>query len=214
MTNLTTLKSVPDFKVNPTTGEAFISVKKTAKLLGVPRTTLRDYLTATHNYDRKQGLTPEILSFSATYFSAKGNQQAEQVLAKLTEAGAKAFIYHQAGYKVQAIPTQENVPKTHIQAVEAYLQTLKELEAKDQVITMQTEIIETKQGETDSSTESFTIRRIRLLNQGMKIDPKILLKVCKALGVEPETVFDLYEQSANSYPRSVWEEAYPDAILP
>lgn len=46
MTNLTTT-STPDFKVNPTTGEAFISVKKTAELLGVPRTTLRDYLSAT-----------------------------------------------------------------------------------------------------------------------------------------------------------------------
>lgn len=212
--NVLTTTPTSDFKVNPATGEAYISVKKTAELLGVPRTTLRDYLSATHIYDRKQGLTPEILSFSATHFSAKGNQQAEQVLTKLTEAGAKAFIYHEAGYKIQATPTQENIPQTHIQAVEAYLQTLKELEAKSQVITMQTEIIETKQVETDSSTESFTIRRIRLLNKGMKIDPKVLLKVCKTLGIEPETVFDLYEQKANSYPREVWEEAYPDAILP
>lgn len=67
---------------------------------------------------------------------------------------------------------------------------------------------------TDLTTESFTIRRIRSLNQGMKINPKVLLEVCKTLQVEPEQVLDLYEQLANSYPRSVWEEAYPDASLP
>lgn len=152
MNDLTTLKSVPDFKVNPTTGEAFISVTKTAELLGVARSAIQKYIaSSTPNYLISKGLTPELLQEVATHYalySKATNDTAKQFAAILMKAGAKAFIYHQAGYKVQAVPAQDNIPQTHIQAV------------------------------------------------------------------EPEQVFDLYEQQANSYSREIWEEAYPDAILP
>ena len=48
----------------------------------------------------------------------------------------------------------------------------------------------------------------------MKISPKVLLKVAQQLEAEVESVYGHYEQDINQYSREVWEEAYPDAILP
>lgn len=75
-----------NFKVNIQTGEAFISVRKTAELIDVPDTTLRHYLDSPNgapNFDRKQGLTPEILHKVTHEYSLKGNQKAIELLAKL-----------------------------------------------------------------------------------------------------------------------------------
>lgn len=63
-TSITTQPDTINFRVNQQTGEAFISVRKTAELIDVPDTTLRRHLDSPDgapNFDRKQGLTPEIL---------------------------------------------------------------------------------------------------------------------------------------------------------
>ena len=71
-----------------------------------------------------------------------------------------------------------------------------------------------KQIETDCSTDYFTVRKIRSMNPDMKIDGKILGRVASVLNQPAKQVFDLYEQPVNTYSRTVWEEAYPDAELP
>lgn len=60
----------------------------------------------------------------------------------------------------------------------------------------------------------FWKRKIRSMNPDMKIDGKILGKVANIFNQPAKRVFDLYEQPVNTYTRTVWEEAYPDAELP
>lgn len=198
-----------DFKVNQQTGEAFISMKKTAELVDVPRTTLRDYIAARHPvFDTKQGLTAEILQETATHYAVSGNQKAAQLLGKLAEAGAKAFIYHEAGYTVSASPvSMMALPQDYIAALEQLVKT-----EKEKILLLEEN--HEKRIETDCSDAYFTVRKVRSINLDLKIDPKPLLRVSEEMEMSVKKVFDLYEQQANAYNRLVWEEVYPDAILP
>ena len=104
MKNLAT-KNTNDFTVTES-GEAFISQRKAAELLGVDEKSIRNFLKSAHNHDVNQGVSAENLQKSATHyalFSKAANDTARNFAAKLMEAGAKAYIYHQAGYVVNAI---------------------------------------------------------------------------------------------------------------
>lgn len=222
---ISTIASNSDFKVNMQTGEAFISQRKTAELTGVPRTTIRDWLKADQEKSDNQKCPPtytvnennqlDAKSLQKLVLSAhlKGYEKCADLVEKLMEAGATAFICHMAGVHLQpkADPT---LPQSHIEAVRAYLITLETVEAQEKRLGIQQKVIDHKNIKTDCSDTHFTIKRVRALNQGMKIDPKILLRVCETLGNGVETVYDHYDQTINQYSREVWEEAYPDAILP
>ena len=202
----------PDFKVNPATNEAYISIRKTAELINTPATTLRRHLDMAHpNYDRKQGLTPEIFKNVLKNGALNGNPQAIDLLEIIADAGLLAFFYKGAGL---SIGIQTTRPLTQLETYEELVRMEKTRLALLDTVTKQTDTISVKQIKTDDSSDFFTIRRIRALNQGVKIDPKILMKACTALELMPDSVFDLYEQRANSYHRLVWEEAYPDVMLP
>lgn len=208
MTKLTHTKPTIDFKVNSQTGEAFISIRKTAELLNMPDTTLRDHLKAAHpNFDRKHGLTPEILQKVVNYRARQNSLEAISLQDKLAEAGAKAFIYHEAGYQVSASPIAMQVlPQDYVAA----LRQLAETEEKRLLLL---EDNNEKSILVDSSNEYYTVRKMRSLNPDLKLDPKPLLKVSEVMGYPVKQVFDLYEQRANAYHRNVWEEVYPDTIF-
>lgn len=219
MTNLTTTttttKPANDVTVNLVTGEAFISQTKAAMELGIARSSLQKWLVREQvKYDVKQGLSSDILALAAGYYaldSAAATPEAKELLRKISQAGAKAYLYHEAGLSIGV--TQQR-PLTQLEAYEELVRMEKTRLALLDTVGAQEKVIDYKNIKTDSSDTHFTIKRIRSLNQGMKIDPKILLKVSKDLDSEVETVYDHYEQPINQYSRSVWEEAYPDAILP
>ena len=119
MRNLAT-KNTNDFCVTDT-GEAFISQRKAAELLGVDEKSIRNFLKSAHNHDVNQGVSAENLQKSATHyalFSKAANDTARNFAAKLMEAGAKAYIYHQCGYVADARPA---TPESYIEALEALL---------------------------------------------------------------------------------------------
>ena len=224
-TQISTIASNSDFKVNLQTGEAYISQRKTAELTGIPRGTIQGWLEidkreaiaknmpATYNVNENNQLDAKSLQKLVLSGIDKGYEKCTELVEKLMEAGATAFICHMAGVTLQpAVNTA--LPQTHIEAVEAYLVTLKTVEAQEKQLGIQQKVIDHKNIKTDCSDTHFTIKRIRALNQGMKIDPKILLKVSEQLESGVESVYGHYDQSINQYSREVWEEAYPDAILP
>ena len=211
MTNqISTPTATNEVTVNLTTGEAFISNRKLAKDLGVDESTTRRYFAAL-NVVIAQGVTAENMLLCTQHFAQKGNSEAIALLVKISQAGAKAYLYHEAGLSIGV--TQQR-PLTQLEAYEELVRMEKTRIALLDTVGAQQKVINHKNIKTDSSDTHFTIKRIRALNQGMKIDPKILLKVCETLGNGVETVYDHYDQAINQYSREVWEEAYPDAILP
>lgn len=215
MTSLTTTTTAPtqpanDVTVNLVTGEAFISNRKLAKDLGLDESTTRRYFAA-RNIQITQRVTAENMLLCTQHFAQKGNSEAIALLVKISQAGAKAYLYHEAGLSIGV--TQQR-PLTQLEAYEELVRMEKTRLALLDTVGAQEKVIDYKNIKTDSSDTHFTIKRIRSLNQGMKIDPKILSKVAKDLDSEIESVYDHYGQSINQYARSVWEEAYPDASLP
>ena len=215
-TQISTIASNSDFKINMETGEAFISQLKTAEITGIPRSTLQDWIRANPaGYSTNENNQLDAKSLQKLVLSGrdKGYEKCTILMEKLMEAGATTFICHMAGVHLQP-KVDPTLPQTHIEAVRAYLITLETVEAQEKRLGIQQKVIDHKNIQTDCSVTHFTIKRIRALNQGMKIDPKILLRVCGTLDNGVETVYDHYDQSINQYSRDVWEEAYPDAILP
>ncbi len=168
-----------------------------------------------------EGIPSSILQETAIHFAYKSkaaNTTAESFAAKLMEAGAKAYLYHEAGLSIGV--TQQR-PLTQLEAYEELvrmektrLALLDTVGAQQKRLGTQQQVIDHKNIKTDCSDTHFTIKRVRALNQGMKISPKVLLKVAQQLEAEVESVYGHYEQDINQYSRDVWEEAYPDAELP
>lgn len=197
--------------VNTLTGEAFITVTGLAKKLNVPRKTVSDCVNRHQDYKPNQPLTGDLVLFAATYFALHAStptQEAKDLLTAISRAGAKAWLYTEAGYVVSAAPIKQvALPEDYVSALRALA------DKEEQRILLMAENQE-KHIETDSSTDYFTVRKIRSMNPDMKIDGKILGKVANIFNQPAKQVFDLYEQPVNTYTRTVWEEAYPDAELP
>lgn len=90
--------------VNTSTGEAYISQRKAAEKLGMTHQAIQQWCLA-RKYDVKQGLSSEIFSLLVTHYaldSKAATQEAKELLRMVSQAGAKAYLYHEAGYSVSA----------------------------------------------------------------------------------------------------------------
>lgn len=122
MTALNVKPSI-DFKVDTTTGIGYISQRKAAELLGVPRSTLQyamknpmiytDTLAGVNGNENNQ-LDENSLAKLAYHFAQKGNEKALRAMYAFTLAGARAYIYTQAGYNPLA---KEKPNKLHVPCV-------------------------------------------------------------------------------------------------
>ena len=93
-------------------GEAFISRNKTATLCGVTQSAISQRLISLYpNLESNQQLTADLLQQLITYYAFDAGRyctkEAQQIAKALMTAGAKAYIYHQAGYQFDAKPRQE-----------------------------------------------------------------------------------------------------------
>lgn len=80
-------------------GDAYASFRIVAEMCGVAKSTLYEFFR-TQESDTKQGLTPKMVQKANAYYASKGRPEAINSLIVLAEAGAKAFIYNQAGLKL------------------------------------------------------------------------------------------------------------------
>jgi predicted transcriptional regulator len=87
-------------------GNVTISQRKLAELLGVSENAVSVYIHRKHkNYSTNNGLDAFIVGLVSTHFaykSRKTTKEAQCLVDKLIEAGAKAFLYHEAGYTFEA----------------------------------------------------------------------------------------------------------------
>lgn len=116
MTQIEKSNSNMEITVNSANGEAYISQRKAAELLGVANTSLQYYLenvlSRAGNYDTSQGLSSEIFAFPVQYYALDARtvtDKAKKLLRQITQAGAKAYLYHLAGYTMSAKPAEETI---------------------------------------------------------------------------------------------------------
>lgn len=97
------IKANDDFTVDDS-GAAFVSQRKLAEMIGVERVTIQKHIGRKYpdNIDISQGLSPELVQKVSTYYAMKGQPLAIEFIGVLAEAGAKAWIYTQAGYELKA----------------------------------------------------------------------------------------------------------------
>lgn len=214
MSNISTVL-VTDFKVNTVTGEAFVSQRKAAELLGVSQSAISQF-SLSRNYDVKEGLSSEIFSFLVTHYaldSKAATPEAKEILRKVSAAGTKAFLYHEAGYNVGV--TQIAMPTDLVSALRLYADTL-ELNAKmDATVRQQMGVIEDQNVLMDTSKQWFTISRVKPLNPTMTFSGTKLTQESIEHGVPYKSLYAPYNMNTpNTYREDIWRLVYPEVILP
>ena len=108
-----------EFTVDRSTGEAYISQTKLAELCGVTQQAIS---VAIHrfssffvgaNLNENNQLCAKSACNVVAHYAAQGKAEAIKTFAKIGEAGMKAYIYHMAGYVMEAKPA---VPQTYLDA--------------------------------------------------------------------------------------------------
>jgi hypothetical protein len=92
-------------------GDCFMSQREAARLVGMSQNAVRNFY-GSNNIDVKQGLNPENLLILVQHYSRKGSAEALETLFAFGRAGAKAFIYAQAGYTFDATPRRAPAKET------------------------------------------------------------------------------------------------------
>lgn len=195
--------------VNTSTGEAYISNRRLSVLIDVPESTLRDYFRA-QKIVITQGVSSDLLSITAQHFAEKGNMTALKFMGMISKAGAKAYLYHEAGYSVSASPVKPMaLPTDYVSALRALAD---ETEQKIILLEENTE----KRIITDEGEEYFSAKRIKELNNGAKIGGVKLARSAAKLGIPPKQMFTHYEDfnTPIAWHISVWIDAYPNINYP
>ena len=137
--NLAT-KNTTDFTVTES-GEAFISQIKLSELAGVDPKTIRNWTQGVNQVlPCKLNKNNQIHYESVVSVLAKsiaiGKSVAAKSLAVIASAGAKAYIYHEAGYKIKAEKQKPDfyIPQTYGDALQLCADQAKTIERKDELL--------------------------------------------------------------------------------
>ena len=113
-------------------GDAFISQTKVAAMCGINQSTIQSAISRQSSYavwwnlNENNQLDAESAFNAVAYYAGQGKPEALQSLIKIGAAGMKAYIYHEAGYKMDAKPS---VPMTYLEALKELVATQELLEA-------------------------------------------------------------------------------------
>ena len=212
-------------------GEAFISQRKLSDLLGLGKNAVNDWLRRVGDGRRVKlnetnQLSSESLEYAAGYFAfetAKPTKEAIVFYRLLAQAGAKAFIYHEAGMKFTAAPIVQEL--TVVQEIELRLIMAKEQEALrlDLANTQKSRrVITGKYGASVKANAKLKLALgisddyvpIAIMRQRFptfKCGANVLMRVSRVLGEDVKRTVALYtSMSRNQYSLKVWLEAYPE----
>lgn len=147
LNNLAT-KNTSDFTVL-NNGDAFISQTKVAVLCGVGQNSISQFITKTRDTlqlnDNSQ-LGHNSLELVIGHYAFDSQRTNEITLGNyrmLAKAGAKAYIYHEAGYIMEAKP---KLPENYIEALGALIESEKAKEIEQRKVAALTTIVDNEFG--------------------------------------------------------------------
>ena len=213
MTNqVQTSPSTLEVTVNTLTGTASITRAGLARRLNVSVDTLKYYLRNRGKTQQNQSLDEDSVLDTTAYFAHSAQnptQEARDLLAAISKAGTKAYLYNEAGYSVSASPVKPMaLPVDYVSALRALAD---ETEQKIMLLEENTE----KRIITDEGEEYFSAKRIKELNPDAKIGGVKLARSAAKLGIAAKPMFDHYDfANPVTWHVSVWLDAYPQLNYP
>ena len=187
-TQIQTTTATNEVTVNLVTGEAFISQRKAAIEIGISHTAIQKWVAKLpDNYDIKQGLSSEIFSLAVMHYaldSKAATQEAKELLRKISQAGAKAYLYHEAGLSIGV--TQQR-PLTQLEAYEELVRMEKTRLALLDTVGAQQKVMEEDAVLTAKSSTYYPISHLKQWIP--TASGKLLARMSEQLGYEVRTVY-------------------------
>lgn len=203
--NAITANITRDFIVDSVSGEAFISQRKCTDVTGVPNTTIQSYIkNRAARYDTSRGIEADLFGKVVQYYAFKGNAQCQELMSKIMESGAKAYIYHQAGFTLKATPT---TPLTALELARHQVVLLEQLEESQRIIKQEKEKVESLTITLDEAHEWSSVKRQEKAHV-MKFSWRELTNWGNLNGYERKEVFDQNYGTVKSYHKDVWHAVY------
>ena len=204
MNQIQTTTATNEVTVNLATGEAFISNRKLAKDLGVDESTTRRYFAAL-NVVITQGVTAENMLLCTQHFAQKGNSEAIALLVKISQAGAKAYLYHDAGLSIGV--TQQR-PLTQLEAYEELVRMEKTRLALLDTVGAQQKVMEEDAILTAKSQLYYPISQLKQWIPA--VSGKLLSRMSEQLGYEVRTIYSHYDSQTpiQTYHKDVINTVY------
>ena len=204
-----------DFTVDKTTGEAYISQTKLAELCGVTQHAISQHVSKTRDTLKLNDINQihedsvELVMSHYAFESQRPNETALKNYRVLAKAGIRAYIYHMAGYVMEAKPA---VPQTYLEALKALVVSeearLLEVAAHERTQTL----LEEKRLQLDESREYLSIKRVAAFNGIPWKD--LSWRTLKGTGLPFRKIFDANYGEVNAYHHTAWEQVYPELELP
>jgi hypothetical protein len=200
-TNLATTNKT-DFTVTES-GDAFISQRKLAELCGVALSAVQKHLASGHpKYLNDNGITAENAILVVTHYAVESkaaNDTARKTLALVAQAGMKAYIYHEAGYVMQAVQPKQ------MSQLEILSQSIQMLVEQDKRLTSVEASIARLTGETNymailawANKNGLKIPISRASQMGKQAS-----SYCRLMDIEIGTVKDERYYEINTYQESI-----------
>jgi len=208
--NLATINK-DDFTITET-GEAFISQRKLSSILGMNKNAINDWIRRKAdlrqlNLNENKQLSAKALEMAGGYFAFdvdNPTEQAKEFYRTIAKAGAKAFIYHEAGYELSAtkIPTPLEAAEQQLQKAADLVRVIKEnVQLGEQVNTLEVD--------HDKSGEYVSVKRMRELFPEKDISNKGLIGASKELDLPPTSYDGIYDAHCPAlYHKDVWYMVY------
>ena len=204
-----------DFTVDRSTGEAYVSQTKLAELCGVDQSTISKHISKTRhtlNLNEINQIHEESVELVIGHYafdSQRPNEVALKTYRTLAKAGVRAYLYHMAGYVMEAKPA---VPQTYLEALKALVASeesrLLEVAAHERTQTL----LEEKRLQLDESREYLSIKRVAAFNGISWKD--LSWRTLKGTGLPFRKIFDANYGEVNAYHHTAWEQVYPELELP
>jgi hypothetical protein len=208
--NLATINTT-DFTVIEN-GEAFISQTKIAELTGIPQQTISGWVrrdSVAYNTNKFNQLDAKSFQKLVILGSPK-YPKCLQFMGMLVEAGARAFIYTQAGYSITA-----QKPKTQLEMLAEGFAKMAEIEKEQAILHLKVDRIEATLDDIQVSHQFFTVTAYIKLNRLPSMNVRECAKIgrtasklCKESGIKLGTVPDGRWGSVNQYPHHVLDEVF------